>query len=167
MDVVKAPAVVPGNGTPPTEQGTVGTACAAKEANLPDAQLFAAMRARLDALKKVCGSGKQTETLSGTMKGNLRYFVDDGRICATGLFQVACGPESPAAPFLPEKKTSPKDTQGTPATTKRSDVAATKQELEAVAREAEEEMEAMRSGGANLGGASSRAEKAFAELDDQ
>lgn len=161
----------------------VGTGCAGKLRDPSMARTVAGMHARSDALRKVCGGGKQTGVVEGRMSGGIeRYFVDEasGQMCATGTFQVTCEPRPPAVPAsrqpalslrppqspIPPQEGSPKAESVTPVAEKLPDTSASERELEGVAKAARRSIEDVRRGDTSLNGVRRRAEEAFAELDD-
>lgn len=133
----------------------VGTGCASAEESM--GHQLAGLRARIDALRKVCDGGRQAGDVTGTTRGGvLKYFADKvrGLVCATGTFQVTCGTE--AAPSTPSKAKA-----SASAATDPSDTSAVERELEEVALEAGKEMEGMKRGDASLTDVERRADKAF------
>lgn len=147
----------------------VGTGCTEMHEDPFPTQLIARMKARADALRKVCGSGKNGENVSGwvSSRGAERYFVDNasGQLCATGTYQVRCEPEPPVSPSpLPQDK-PPKAERATTAALQGADMSATERELGDVAREAQRDMADIKRAGTSIADITERAEKAFAEAD--
>lgn len=173
--------------SPPSAEGDVareetGTGCAGKMRDPSMARTVAVMRARSDALHKVCGGGRQAGSVSGRVSGGIeRYFVDEasGQMCATGTFQVACEPEPPAAPAgqapslsvqsrpapLPQRPL-PDAQRATPVAARPPDTAAIERELEDDGRVARRAIEDVGRGNTSPDDVRRRADAALGELDD-
>lgn len=85
------------SGTAPAEQKPAEKAGKAKGKGCVEiknpalARTAAAGRARADALRQVCLGGRPGQTAGQISGGIEHYFVEDGKTCAEGTFQVVCG----------------------------------------------------------------------------